>query len=87
MLVEIVRELTNIEESKDVLSEQVLAWIKRVKAQKAQSKRMNSLNETKVFDKIKTERIGQRHIERKLPTYAKAPTKQICVYCGSSHLP
>ena len=35
MLVEIIRELTKIEESGDVTGEQVLAWEKREEAQKA----------------------------------------------------
>ena len=54
MLVEIIRELTKTEESKDVTSEQVLASVKRVKAQKVQSTIINHLNEIKDFDKIKT---------------------------------
>ena len=66
MLVEIIREFTKNEESKDVTSEQVLAWAKRVKVQKAQSVIINNLNETKDFDKIKTMRSRERQIERKL---------------------
>ena len=37
MLVEIIRELTETEESKEVMSEQGLAWTKRDEAQKAKS--------------------------------------------------
>ena len=47
MLVKIIRKLTKTEESKDVMSEEVLAWAKTVEAQKVQSAIINSLNETK----------------------------------------
>ena len=59
ILVEIIRENTRSEESKDVTSEQVLARTKWVEAQNAQSTIMHSLNETKHFDNIKTVR-GER---------------------------
>ena len=45
--IEIVRELTKTEESKDMTSEQVLAWAKRMDPQKTHSAFINSLNEYK----------------------------------------
>ena len=53
MGVEIIKELTKTEESKDVTSEQDVAWAKRVEAQKAKCVIKNSLNETKNFDKTR----------------------------------
>ena len=44
MLEEIIRELTKTGESKYVTCEQVLTWLKRLDAQKAQSTIVNSLN-------------------------------------------
>ena len=53
MLAEIIWQLTKAEENKIMTSEQVLAWSKRVEAQRAQSAIINSLSETKDFDRIK----------------------------------
>ena len=87
MLLEVIMVITKSEESKDVTNKEVLAWAKGVEAQKAQSMIINSLNETKGIDNIKTVREGERQIERKLQTNVKAPMKQSCSYCGSSHPP
>ena len=59
MMVEIIRKITKTEGSKDVMGEQVLAWTDRVETQKAQSAIINSLNETKDFDLMRTARKGQ----------------------------
>ena len=64
MLIEILKELTKTEESTDVTIREVLAWAKRVEAQKAQSAILNSLNKRKDFDKVKAVSGGQRQIER-----------------------
>ena len=63
-LVEIIREPTKTEESKDVTSEETLAYGKIIEAQKAQSAIINSLNRTKDFDVIKTVRGQWRQIEK-----------------------
>ena len=86
MLAEIITGLTKAEESKAVISEQVLILARRVEAQRAQSA-TTSQSETKKFDKIKTIKGGQRHNMRKLQTHAKKPEKQSCSYCGSNHPP
>ena len=83
LLVEIIRELTKAEESAAVTGEQVLIWAKRVEVQRAQSAIINSLSETKEFDKIKAIKGGQRHNLRKPQTGAKRPVKQSCNYCGA----
>ena len=84
MLTEIIRELTKAKESAYITSEQVLGWAKRVEAQRANYAIMDSLTETKVFDKIKN---GKRSNGRNMQTCAKAPTKKSCCYCSSSHPP
>ena len=53
MLAEIMRELPKAKEKLDITSEQVLGWANIVEAQRAQSAVMDSLTETKEFDKIK----------------------------------
>ena len=64
MPAEIISELTKAEESTAVISEQVLIWAKRVKAQRAQSAIVNSLSKTKEFDKIKTIKGGHTQSEK-----------------------
>ena len=52
MLPEIIRELTESDENKIILSEHVLTWAKRVEAQRAWVAVINSLHELKNFDVI-----------------------------------
>ena len=78
MLAEIIRELTKTVERTAVINEQVLIWVKRVEAQRAQSTIITSLSKTKEFNKIKTIKGGQRHNPRKLQTHAKIPMKHSC---------
>ena len=54
MSIKIIRELTKIEDNENITSEQVLAWAKRVEAQKTQSAILEQLKETKDFDRIFT---------------------------------
>ena len=60
MLTEIIKELTKPKESADITSEQVLGWAKRVEAQRAHSAIMDSLTQTKEFDKINRAKGGLR---------------------------
>ena len=85
MIPEIQRDLIKTEENKIMTSKQVLAWAKRDEVQRAQSEIIDSLSETKDFDRIKTVRSEHRQMVRKLCTPAKMPVKQNCSYCGSTH--
>ena len=87
MLAKIIRKLSKAGESTAVKSEKVLVWAKRVQSQRVQSSIITSLRKTKVFEKIKTIKGGQRHNLRKLQAHAKMPMKQSCSNCGSSHPP
>ena len=84
-LVEIIMALTKIEENAEVTSDKVLCWVKRIEAQRAQSAIMNSLTETKEFDKLKIMKATYKDSPRRPSTYVKTPAKQICRYCGCSH--
>ena len=53
MLDEIIRELTSRTSNVQMTSKDVLAWAKRVKAQRVQAAVLNDLTEIKAFDKIK----------------------------------
>ena len=50
MLDEIIRELTSKTNSQQTTNEDVLAWAKRVKVQRAQASVLNDITETKTFD-------------------------------------
>ena len=58
MLAEIIRELTKTDENMHVTCEQILAWAKRIKAQRAQAAVINSLSEVKEFDKKTNSKRG-----------------------------
>ena len=87
MLAGIISELTKVEDSAYITSEQVLGWAKRVEAQGAQSAIMDSLTKTKEFDKVKKAKGEPIHNGRNVQTCVKAPIKKTCSYCGSSHPP
>ena len=53
MLDEIIKELTATKYDDSIMSEGVLAWAKRVEAQRSQAKVLNTLTESWQFDKIK----------------------------------
>ena len=53
MLGKIIQVLTKIKENENIMTENVLSWVKRIEVHRAQSDIKNSLNEAKEFDKIK----------------------------------
>ena len=53
MLEEILRELTTKNNDKQMTSEGVLAWTKRIEAQRAEATILNDITERHQFDKIK----------------------------------
>ena len=53
MLGKIIKELTIKSNNEQTTSEGVLAWAKRVEAQKAQASILNDITETCQFDKVK----------------------------------
>ena len=85
MLAEIIKELTEIQENTEIISENMLCWAKRMEAQRAQSAIMNSLTEAKEFDKLKIVKNTYKDIPRRSSAQIKMPTKQTCRYCGSIH--
>ena len=71
-------------DNEETTSQNVLFWVKRVKAQRAQSAIMNSLTEVNNFDKLKVVKNTYKDSHRR-PTQTKTPAKQMFRYCGSSH--
>ena len=53
MLEEIIKELTATKNNDHITSRGVLAWAKRVEVQRAQAAVLNTLTESRQFDKIK----------------------------------
>ena len=65
MLGEIIKELTTIRGNDTVTSENILSWMKRIEAQRAQAVVMSAITETKEFNKIKVARHAlQRQLKR-----------------------
>ena len=84
MLGEIIPELTKVKVDSIIMSENVLAWAKRVEAQRAQSAVMSSITGAKEFDKIKISKNVCKDSPRR-STQTRTPTKQTCRYCRCSH--
>ena len=53
MLDKIIRELTTKNYNEQVISEEVLAWAKRIEVQRAQAAVLNDIAESHQFNKIK----------------------------------
>ena len=77
-------ELTNVKVNNTINSESVLAWAKRVEAQRAQAAVMSSIIETKECDRIKVSKRSHKDAT-KIITQARVPLRQPCGYCGKRH--
>ena len=53
MLEEIIKELTSANDDEQLTSEGILAWAKRVEAQRAQATVLSTITELRQFDKLK----------------------------------
>ena len=69
MLEEIIKELTATKINDHITRGGMLTWVKRVEVQRAQTAVLNTLNESKQFDKIK---ISKKPKDDK----ARAPVNQ-----------
>ena len=85
MLDEIIRELTSKTSSQQMTSKDVLAWAKRVKAQRVQAAILKDITETKTFDKVKKEPELKNTWGRdaNVATHQRWP----CRYCGGRQCP
>ena len=59
MLEEIIKELMTVKSDEQITSGNVLAWLKRVEAQRTQAAVMSANTESKEFNKIKVSRLAQ----------------------------
>ena len=85
MLDKIIRDLTSRTGNVQMTSEDVLAWAKRVEAQRVQASVLNDITETRAFDKVKkgTEPKHTWGREVQVAIHQRWP----CRYCGGSHTP
>ena len=83
ILDEIIKELT-IKSNDEQTSEGVLAWAKRVKAQRAQAMILNDIMETHQFDKVKTAPKSKNRQDRIMH---KTTNRKPCWYCSGIHVP
>ena len=86
MLEEIIKELTAANTDDQITSEGVLAWAKRVEAQRAQAAVLNTITELRQFDKVQIIKKAKEDNTRHPPGPA---TQQVhlCRYCGRLHMP
>ena len=85
MLEEIIKELTATKNDDHITSGGVLAWAKRVEVQRAKAAVLNTLTESKQFDKNK---ISKKAKDDKMRAPLHQTTQhQPCRYCGGIHQP
>ena len=83
MLEETIKELMATNNDDCITSGDVMAWAKRVEVQRAQAAVLDSLTESKQFDKIK---VSDKARDNKPRTPANQVTQQQpCRYCGAAH--
>ena len=76
-LEEIIKELITVKSNEQITSGNVLAWAKRVEAQRAQAAVMRTITKSKDFDKIKVTRPAQTNSPR-TPVHHNTPSQPAC---------
>ena len=84
-LEETIMELTGRKNDDCIMSGGVLAWAKRVEAQRAKAAVLNTLTKSRQFDKIKLFKEVKEDKAR-TPVHQTTP-QQPCRYCGAIHQP
>ena len=84
MLEEIIKELTITRDDDQITSKSVLAWAKRVNAQRAQAAVLNTIMELRQFDKVKVVKKPREDSTRH-PLDLMAQWHP-CRYCGRIHM-
>ena len=84
MLEEIIKELTATNKDEQITSEGVLAWVKRVEAQRAQATVLSTITALRQFNKVKIIKKAKEDNTRcpLCPTAQQHP----CRYCGRLHV-
>ena len=77
-MAEIIKELTTIQKTSDISSEQLLEWAKRVKAQRAQRAILTNIQENKKFDTIRCMRQNSENM------CDSQTMKRKCQSCGTA---
>ena len=85
MLEEIIKELTATNNDDHITSGGVLAWAKRVAAQRTWAAVLNTLTESRQFDKIKVSKRAKEGTTR--ASVGWTLQWQMCRYCGELHQP
>ena len=68
MITEIIRELTTFKKISEVTSKQVLAWARRVEAQRVWKAIIKATKEGKKFDTLKKTRAKEQYVRAKAST-------------------
>ena len=85
MLEEIIKQLTVTNNDDHITSRGVLAWSKRVEVQRVQAAVLNTLIESRQFDKIKVSKTAKEDTTR--TPVGQTLQWQPCRYCGGLHQP
>ena len=85
MLDEVIRGLTAKSNDKQMTSEGVLAWAKRVEVQRAQAAILNDITESCQFDRIKMAQKPKSSQARQ--TTNTTSQRWLCRYCSGIHAP
>ena len=86
MLEEIIKELTVTSNDDHITSVGVLAWAKRVEVQRVQAAVLNTLTESRQFNKIKILKRAKEDKEDTTRTLVGQMLQwQPCQYCGRVH--
>ena len=80
MLEEIIKELTATKNDDHIKSGGMLAWAKRIEAQRAQVAVLNTLIESRQFDKVEISKKPKDDITR--APVSQTAKQQPCRYCG-----
>ena len=83
MLEEMKKELTATKIDDHITSGGKLAWAKRVEAQRAQTAVLNTLTESRQFDKVKISKNPKDDIARTAVSWTVQ--QRLCRYCGGTH--
>ena len=86
MLEEIIKELTTAKNDDCITSGGVLAWAKRVEVWRAQAAVLNTITESRQFDRIKVSRKVMESKTKVLMHQSSTPWDP-CRYCGGTHPP
>ena len=78
MTPEITNELSIMQKTSDIMSEQLFSWAKRIKVKRAQKLMLTNIHKNKDFDMIKYTKLTNKNMNM---SNSQCMTKRRCQYC------